>query len=105
MGDLASQLTSTTPERPLCLRMLHISLTMLNGWVVRACVAILALVCCDSMTGARKGLKGCVASQYAPASAMRPSWDGSTDGGTCTLANLDNTFHNPGTVVCKQDHM
>ena len=101
MGDLASQLTSTAPERPLCLRMLHIPLTMLNGWVVRACVAILALVCCDSMTGACKGLKGCVASQYAPASAMRPAWDGSTDGGTCTLSAKLDTVKSPGDTVCK----
>ena len=57
--------------------------------------------CC----GACNQVEECIVSQFTPASAMRPSWDGSTDGGTCTLASLDNTFHNPGTVVCKQDNL
>lgn len=41
--------------------------------------------CC----GACLQVKECVASAFTPASAMRPSWDGSIDGGECVLSDMD----------------
>ena len=54
--------------------------------------------CC----GACIEVSECVASQFTPSSAMRPAWDGSTDGGVCVLATRLDTFKSPGKVVCKK---
>jgi hypothetical protein len=42
-----------------------------------------------------------MASQYTPASAMRPAWDGSIDGGTCVLGSSLNINPTVGDTVCK----
>jgi arylsulfatase A-like enzyme len=53
--------------------------------------------CC----GACKLVKGCVASGFNPASAMRPSWDGSINGGECFLSNMDNARPHSSQTICK----
>ena len=53
--------------------------------------------CC----GACKLVKGCVASGFNPASAMRPSWDGSINGGECFLSDMDNARPHSSQTICK----
>eukprot|EP00038_Savillea_parva_P008746 m.178892 g.178892 ORF g.178892 m.178892 type:complete len:646 (+) comp14648_c0_seq1:135-2072(+) len=52
--------------------------------------------CC----GACKMTTGCVAADFRPASAMRPTYDGLSSGGTCHLKNFYSPKPGSGAIAC-----